>query len=303
VLKRYLKLPLDLVGFLAFQPILLLLWLLPFNGGSWLGKWLFGTIGPHLKVNAVARRNLKIVLGALEPLEERRLLKAMWQNLGRTLFEYIKLPTLIITDHPDTITIEGLEHLEQLLKHNQQGLLFTAHLGNWELGTHLAQQRGLQLAQVTRFLNNPFLRWQVNSLHQRIVHTLIPKGPQGAKQIMQFLKEGGHVSMLADQKLNDGIKVPLFGQEAMTAPAWARMALKNDCLLVPFYAVRVEGTKFKIVYETPLELPQEGDLTTRVYQVTRMMNERIEAWVRAYPEQWFWIHKRFPKTLYQTGDQ
>ena len=303
MLRRYLKLFLDLLGFIAFQPILLVSFILPFKGSSWVGGWFFGGVGPYLKVNTIARRNLRLVFGTLDPMDERHLLKSMWQNLGRTLFECIKLPTITILDHPDMFEIEGLEHLEHLLHHQQPGLLFSAHLGNWEMGTHLAHQQGLKLAQVTRFLNNPFLRWQINGFHRRIAHTLIPKGPQGAKQIIQFLKAGGHVSMLADQKLNDGIMVPLFGHEAMTAPAWARMALKYNCPLVPFYAVRMGGTKFKIVYEAPLTLPQDGELTTRVYQLTKMMNERIEAWVRAYPEQWFWIHKRFPKNIYQKVEQ
>lgn len=286
--------------FLLFQPILLILNILSFRGGGAFGKWLFSAIGPLLSVNRVGHKNLQIAFPHLSVAERTQILKKMWGHLGQTFFEYVKLASF----DPRKVAgcyIEGEAHLRKAIQEQQrQGrpiLLFTAHFGQWEMGTHLAQLEGLKVAQVTRFLNNPYMRACINRVHQKVVGHLIPKGPSGAKKILMSLKSGEAVSMLADQKMDNGEEALFFGQKAMTAPAWARLAQKYKVNILPFYGVRTGLGTYKIVYEAPLENVDD------VGKTIQAMNDHIESWIRLHPEQYFWLHKRFPKELYRTKKQ
>lgn len=284
---------------LGFALIVLMGWLLPFRVGSALGGALGRLIGPRLtKVNAIAKRNFQLAQLPLTPTEQDDMVVKMWDNLGRTFLEYVRLPNQDPFDPNGVYDIEGIEHIDGLIHDGKPGLLFSAHLGNWELGTYVAQKRGLVTAQVTRFLNNPLTRFLVNGVHRRIARKVIPKGPEGAKLILKELKDGHHVSMLCDQKMNDGVAVPFLGHSAMTAPAVAKMALKLQCPIVPFQVIRLQGARCRIVYHPPLTMPTTGTPPEQALELLKQMNGLIESWIREHPAQWFWVHRRFAKEMY-----
>lgn len=298
-MKRFSKYFIYPIEALFFALIVLVGFLLPFAWGSKVGAILIGFLGPKLsRVNDVARRNFDLAGFNFTPEQQTEILRKMWQNLGRTFLEYARLPF----QDPRSYEVEGLENLDALIADNKPGLLFSAHYGNWEVGTYIAQKRGLKLAQVTRFLNNPLARFLVNKIHERVARKVIPKGANGAKQIIRELKKGGHVSMLADQKMNDGLPIPFFGREVMTASAFAKMALKFDCPLLPFQVIRTHGTHCKVIYYPPLKVPKIGTPQEKTIALLTQMNQHIEAWIRDHPEQWFWVHRRWPKPLYQKKD-
>ncbi|MEE1569571.1 MAG: lysophospholipid acyltransferase family protein, partial [Alphaproteobacteria bacterium] len=93
---------------------------------------------------------------------------------------------------------------------------------------------------------------------------------------------------------NDGIAVPFFGREAMTAPALAQLALKFGCPVVPAKVVRTGGAHFRLTLYPPLEMPASGDKQANVAALMRQVNELIEGWVRENPGQWMWVHQRWP---------
>ena len=124
---------------------------------------------------------------------------------------------------------------------------------------------------------------------------MIPTGPKGARQILKSLKEGRHIGILVDQKMNDGIPVPFFGRDAMTAPALAELALRFNCPVVPTRAERIKGPHFRIIIEPPLHFTPSGDRKADVFTMMKMVNEKIEHWIRETPEQWFWLHSRWPR--------
>jgi Kdo2-lipid IVA lauroyltransferase/acyltransferase len=99
---------------------------------------------------------------------------------------------------------------------------------------------------------------------------------------------------LADQKLNDGIAVPFFGRPAMTAPALALLALHFDCAVLPARVERLGGAHFRLTLYPLLDLPHSGDRDADAAALMRTVNATLEGWIRERPEQWFWVHSRWP---------
>jgi KDO2-lipid IV(A) lauroyltransferase len=101
--------------------------------------------------------------------------------------------------------------------------------------------------------------------------------------------------MLVDQKMNDGIPVPFFGRDAMTAPALAAFALKFRCPVVPAHVIREKGARFRIVFQPPLEIFNSHDQHADILSTMTEVNRLIEEWVSQHPHQWMWLHKRWPE--------
>jgi KDO2-lipid IV(A) lauroyltransferase len=100
--------------------------------------------------------------------------------------------------------------------------------------------------------------------------------------------------LLVDQKLNDGIAVPFFGRPAMTAPALALLALHFDCTVLPARVERLHGAHFRLTIEPPLSLARTGNRTADAAALMTEVNRTLERWIRHRPDQWFWLHRRWP---------
>jgi len=266
--------------------------LLPLAWASGLGGWIGRRVGPRLSVHELARKNLNRAFPEKSADEIETILGGMWDNLGRTAFEYPHLDRLKIYQG-GPVEVIGAEAVDTLKGDGKPGIFFTGHLANWEIPALTITRRGLPVHLVYRAPNNPL----VESLFlQRGFGggTLIPKGPQGAKMIVKQLRQGGHLGMLVDQKMNDGIPVPFFGRDAMTAPALAQFAIKYDCPVVPVQAIRTGGAAFRIIYHQPLEIAPTGDAKADTREIMGRVNAMLEGWVREHPEQWLWVHNRWP---------
>jgi KDO2-lipid IV(A) lauroyltransferase len=123
---------------------------------------------------------------------------------------------------------------------------------------------------------------------------LIPKGTVAARRAIATLRRGTHLTLLADQKMNDGIPVPFFGRPAMTAPALAVLALRFDCDVLPARVERLDGARLRLTVFPPLPLPRNGELHADAAALMDLVNAALEAWVRDRPEQWLWVHRRWP---------
>jgi KDO2-lipid IV(A) lauroyltransferase len=122
----------------------------------------------------------------------------------------------------------------------------------------------------------------------------VAKGAEGAIKLARILARGGHAGMLVDQKLNAGIAVPFFGRDAMTAPAAMQLGLRFRIPIVPLRTERLGGARFRITLLPPLEPPATGDRDADVRILMERMNALLETWIRERPEQWLWVHKRWP---------
>jgi KDO2-lipid IV(A) lauroyltransferase len=131
----------------------------------------------------------------------------------------------------------------------------------------------------------------------------LPKGLQGAFGAARVMEQGGRLAMLVDVKENKGIALPFFGRPAMTGTALATLALRHDALIVGTYTERIGKDRFRITVERPLEVPRTGNHDADVRAIMAAINARVEAWVRASPEQWLWLHKRWPKEVYREAER
>ena len=258
--------------------------------GSWVGRFL----GPRISISCRARRNLARIYPEKSELVIEKMLLGMWDNLGRLVGEFPHLSKLNIYKPGGFIEVIGGEIIDQLRDDNKPGIFFSTHMGNWEIIPLCGIQKGLSINRVYRAANNPLVEWLYNYGRASNSGALIPKGPQGVRPLLDSLKKGEHIGVLMDQKMNDGISIPFFGIEAMTASAIAELALRFDCPMVPVHIKRLGGVKFRIIFESPLVLVKTGDKTEDVRSLMVQVNNKIEGWIKNSPEQWLWLHNRWP---------
>jgi len=263
---------------------------LPVDLASAIGGWIGRSIGPLLPVTRRASENLQRALPDLEPAP---IIRAMWDNLGRSAAEFPHADR--IRDDPARLQVSGAEHLAALRGGGAGALLFSGHLGNWELSYALGARAGLKVNPVYRAPDNPYVRWLFESRVRSSAIELIPKGPSGARQTIRLLGKGELIAMFVDQKMNDGIKVPFFGRPAMTAPALASLALKFDRPVIPFRIIRLKGAYFRAEVLAPFRFAASDDRRRDVSEAMTRVNQILEEWIREYPSQWLWLHRRWPK--------
>jgi KDO2-lipid IV(A) lauroyltransferase len=269
--------------------------IVPLDAASALGGWLCRRIGPHLPVSRHARQNLRRAFPEKSEAEIERITVAMWDNLGRVLGEYPHLVRFRVYEPGSRVEVVGAEQVDRLREDGKTGIFFSAHLGNWELASLGATQRGLPLARFYRAPNNPIVNRIIRAMRRSVAGELLPKGAEGARRALVLMREGEHLAMLVDQKMNDGIAVPFFGRPAMTAPALAQLALRFDCPVVPAKVERLAGAHFRVTAYPPLEIEKTGERQRDVLAVMTRVNAIIEGWIRERPEQWLWLHRRWPE--------
>ena len=266
---------------------------LPLDAASALGGWLARAIGPRLGISRRAVDNLGRAFPEKSPGDIKAIVRGMWENLGRVAAEYPHLGEIEIYGNDGRVTVVGAENIDRLRDDGLPGIFFSAHIGNWEIVSLAATQRGLPLDRVYRAANNRLVEWLYRRGRAAVEGALIPKGSAGARLLLRSLKDSKHLGMLVDQKMNDGIAAPFFGRDAMTAPALAQLALRFDCPVVPARVERLKGAHFRITAYPPMELGG-GDRHADIADAMAKVNALIESWVREHPEQWLWLHNRWP---------
>jgi Kdo2-lipid IVA lauroyltransferase/acyltransferase len=266
---------------------------LPLDWASALGGALARRIGPFLRISKHARRNLKRALPGLSEAEIADVIAGMWDNLGRVAAEYPHLRNIRVFDPGGRVETHGFEHMDRAVAAGRRMIIFSGHIANWEIGMLAAVQYGISVAQIYRAANNRLIDRMITRFRGN-AGELIPKGAVAARRAIATLRRGAHLTMLADQKMNDGIPVPFFGRPAMTAPALAALALRFDCDVLPARVERLEGAHFRLTVFPPLPLPRSGDSHADAAAVMAQVNAILETWIRDRPEQWFWVHRRWP---------
>jgi Kdo2-lipid IVA lauroyltransferase/acyltransferase len=266
---------------------------LPIAAASALGGGLARLIGPRLGVTQRARRNLAAALPALSEAERAALMRGMWDNLGRVAAEYPHLQRIRVFAPGGRVETHGFERLARAAADKRPAIVFSAHIANWEIGALAAWQFGLDIVQIYRAANNPLVDRMV-ARFRGDRSEFIPKGAAASRRAVAMLRRGAHLGLLADQKLNDGIPVPFFGRMAMTAPALALLALRFDCMVFPARVERLRGARFRLTICPPLAVPRSGDRAADVAALMAEVNRTLEGWIRERPEQWFWVHSRWP---------
>ncbi|MBI5164591.1 MAG: lauroyl acyltransferase [Magnetospirillum sp.] len=264
--------------------------MLPLDVASGLLGGLARLIGPLLGLSRVARRNLARAFPEKSAAEIEAIVADVWENLGRVTAEFPHLGRIA----RERVQIVGEENAIALRDDGRPGLFFSGHFANWELNGAVAALLGVPLHLVYREANNPDVDRLYRQAREGIAASLIPKGSTGARLALDVLRRGGHLGMLIDQKMNDGIAIPFLGRTAMTAPALAQFALKSRCPVVPACVTRLKGAHFLVTIFPPLSLPDSGDRQADVVALMNAVNALLGEWVRANPGQWLWLHRRWP---------
>jgi KDO2-lipid IV(A) lauroyltransferase len=267
---------------------------LPLDVASAAGAAIARIIGPRLAVTRRARRNLGLALPHLSATERQRIVKEMWDNLGRVAAEYAHLSRLRCFTPNSRVEVVGTQHIDQAIARGRPLIFFSGHLGNWEVACVAIRQYGLELAQIYRAANNPDLEAIMQRLRQSLGVEPIRKGAAGARRIIAALRQGKNLALLVDQKMNNGIAVPFFDREAMTAPALAELALRYDCSVLPMRVDRLRGARFRFTIFPALDFARSGDHQADVRAAMITVNRCLEQWIRERPGQWFWLHRRWP---------
>jgi KDO2-lipid IV(A) lauroyltransferase len=272
--------------------------LLPVTWASALGGFVARSIGPWLSVSRVGRRNLTAAFPEKEPAEIERILRGVWDNLGRTGAEYSQLDRIFDTDPEGPvpggrIDVVGLEHFMTLRHDGKPAIVFTGHCGNWELLPVGAARHGLPLVVFYRPPNNPFAADLVARIRKRSMGRLLPRGLLGTIAAQQALERGEHLGMLIDQHHDLGLPIPFFGRPARTALTLAKLARRFRCPVHAAFIERLPGARFRAVITPALEIAWTEDAQADAKTVMTMVNKILEDWVRAHPEQWLWLHRRW----------
>lgn len=270
---------------------------LPVAAASNLGAWLGAALGHVPALARRAERNLRLAMPELAPGERAAIIAGVWRNLGRTVAELPHLGKFTLTQEAPAqgqIQVTGVENLAAYLGQKRGAIFFGAHLANWELMPLIAAQRARPVHVVYRAANNPWIDRWLNRVREDVALSTLPKGRAAARGILTALKQGESIAMLVDQKMNDGIAVPFFGLSAMTAPALAQLALRQDTAILPIRCERLAGTAFRVTILEPLSYCQSSDHTADVAALMGQVNAVLEDWIRARPEQWLWLHNRWP---------
>ncbi|MDJ0386532.1 lauroyl acyltransferase [Roseomonas sp. E05] len=271
-------------------------WLGP-RRASALGGAVARTVGPWLPVSRIGRRNLELAFPERDAAWRETVLRGAWDNLGRTMMELPHLPRL-----PESAEGPGWELVgrENLPPGERQLIFVSAHLANWETLPVVAERVGLRMGSLYRAPDNPLVDAALKQMRKGGAELpLFPKGARGARQALRHLAGGEALGLLVDQKLNEGLELPFLGQPAMTTSAPAELALRFRCPLIPTRVERMGPCRFRVVLEPPLSLPQSGDNAADARALTMAVNARIEAWVRARPQEWLWLHRRFARAAYR----
>jgi KDO2-lipid IV(A) lauroyltransferase len=266
---------------------------LPLDWASALGGAMGRLLGPLLGISNRARRNIKRALPGLSENEIADVIAGMWDNLGRVAAEYPHLRNIRVFEPGGRVETHGLDHVDRAVAGGRRMIIFSGHIANWEIAALAAVQYGISVAQIYRAANNRLVDRMITRFRGD-AGELIPKGSIAARRAIATLRRGSHLTVLADQKMNDGIPVTFFGRPAMTAPALAALALRFDCDVLPARVERLAGAHFRLTVLPPLPLPRTGDSNADAAALMAQVNAILETWIRDRPEQWFWVHRRWP---------
>ena len=243
----------------------------------------------------IVRRNLQFIHPEWSPNHIQRLSKRVFQNTGITLLEICQMTFSSRQDILDKTRIRGKENLVSALNDPNGAIMISAHLGNWEMA-HIFVSCYVQkpLVLVARKIQSRVVNRWICRLRSRFGSVILYK-KRALPKMVRALHQGKTVGLLIDQetKHSEGVKVTFLDRTATATPAAAVMARRYDSPVLPIFCIREADARLTLIVEPPLTLKRTEDLRADLKANTQIMTSCIEKAVRAYPEQWFWFHKRW----------
>ncbi|MEM7059247.1 MAG: lysophospholipid acyltransferase family protein [Pseudomonadota bacterium] len=259
-------------------------------------RWLTAIAGPGggwlmMMVPSVRRRALEnlALVWPERPMSERlTIAKKAAQQFCRLSAEYARLDK-VIREVP--VDVQGLDVLHAAQRAGKGAVLVTAHFGNWEAARLAAKQAGFETGIIYRAFNNRYLDRFTMNLIPCVGTPVLQKGQRGMRRLVTHVARGGFVMILVDQRNSGAPFLNFLGHPAETVTAAADLAHRTGAALIPTRAVRnVEAGRFDVTFEPTID----GDDPLQMMQA---VNDRISDWIREFPDQWFWFHRRWRSTI------
>jgi KDO2-lipid IV(A) lauroyltransferase len=254
-------------------------------------------IGPLLPTHRIGQANLRAAFPEKDAAWIEATLRDSWENLGRVAGEYVHMARIWDFDpeHPNSgrILTDGIPLFDMLRTDGKPALCFAAHLANWELPAIAAAAHGLPSAVVYRMPNNKAVAKEIVRIRAPLMGRLIRTRAQAAVEMGAALSAGEHLGMVVDQHFSRGVDVTFFGRRCKANPSVARLARRFDCPVVGVRVIRLPAHRFRIEGFGPYDLPRDAEGEVDVVATTQMINTVIEGWVREYPGQYLWFHRRW----------
>lgn len=231
----------------------------------------------------------------LSEAERNRTLRGSFQNLARLLVEFSHFPDLHKANISQFVIHDGLENYHEAVRRGRGIIFMTAHFGAWELSSFAHSIYGYPLKFVVRPVDNA----RVDALitHYRTLGGNVPIHRRSAgRDILNALRNNEAVGILFDQNTtsDEGVFVDFFGIPAATTTAIAAFALRTGAAVLPGFLIWDEQMrKHRLRFDAPVQLVDTGDLAKDVVQNTKAFNKILEGYIRKYPDQWLWIHRRW----------
>jgi Kdo2-lipid IVA lauroyltransferase/acyltransferase len=257
-------------------------------------------IGRRLREDRIGRENLKAAFPEKSPEEIERILSGVWDNLGRLGAEFAHLDHIWDYDaeHPEKqsrveFSKRTGELFDRLRDDGKPALFFAGHLGNWELPALAAVAHGLDAAILFRRPNIESADRAIERIRAVKMGTLIPAGRDAPFRLAQALQNGQHVAMLVDQYLTSGVEVTFFGRKTTANPMLARLRRQVDCPIHGTRIIRLPNNRFRAELSEEVEPVFDASGQIDVQGTMQAITNVVEDWVREYPEQWLWLHRRW----------
>jgi KDO2-lipid IV(A) lauroyltransferase len=273
--------------------------LLPEGFALWLGRRL-GNAWYHLDFEhrKVAIQNLETVFGREKSTSEiRDIARRTFQNLGMMAVEFFRIPRMDVKTFQERVKIEGLEEALKLFERRKGIFLLLSHFGNWEMMGVMSKVIGNPIMVIAKPMKrNEWVDQFITKIRNRAGLEVVSSIKAGRK-VMQALSQNRVVGILIDQraKRSEGIWVDFFGKKAPTTPSLAVLAMKTGAPVLPVFMVRDGFQKHRLLIKEPLELIRTGDIKRDVEANTQLFNHTLESMIRQYPDQWFWVHRRWER--------
>ena len=247
------------------------------------------------RLRRVGLRNLELAFPEKTAQEREAILRLEYRNLGLLLAEFCKMPDYTAATASRFIRYEGLENYLRARERGKGVLVLTGHLGAWELSSFYHSLMGMPMGMVIRRLDNPLVDAFVNRIRCQHGNRVIHKD-DFARGLIASMRAGETVGILMDTNMTppQGVFVPFFGVQACTASGMARIAAKTGAAVLPGFLVWEESERrYVLHFGEELPVVHTGDAEQDALTNTAVFTAAIERYIRQYPEQWLWMHRRW----------
>ncbi len=249
----------------------------------------------HVRLRRVGMRNLALANPEKSRRERARILRGVFTSLGRQLAEVCLFPKYTRENVGKVVVYDGFENFERALACGNGVLFLTAHLGAWELSAFTHSLHGHPLDVVMRPLDNPYLDRLTRQYRTMHGNSMVDKD-DFVRGLLSAMKAGETAGILMDTNMTppQGIFVDFFGIPACTASGLARIALRTDAAVVPGFTIWDSALrKYRLRFDPAVSLIRTGNDEADIVANTQLFTKIIEEYVRRYPDQWLWVHRRW----------